>query len=76
MSDLTKEEFVRRFADELVRIVGPGYRILDDDGRDTEEEGDTREYALETAPSYFDEPDQRVDGPEECARADYSYWEG
>ncbi|GLS46743.1 hypothetical protein [Methylobacterium brachythecii] len=33
-------------------------------------------YAKETAPTYFDDPYQRADGPEECAEADISYWGG
>ena len=32
------------------------------------------EYADETAPTYFDEPEYRADGPEACAEADISYW--
>ena len=70
MSEISKDEFVTRFADELVRIVGPTYR-----DEDNTELFDTREYALEVGPTYFDEADQREDGPEECARVDFSYWE-
>lgn len=68
--EITGEEFARRFADELVRLVGPDHR---------DEDGDlhsTRGYALEVAPTYFEDADQRAEGPEECARTDFSYWEG
>lgn len=73
--EITLDEFVSRFADEMVLIVGRSYRLLDEDGRDTEEEGDTREYALEVAASYYEDAEQRAEGPEECARSDYSCWE-
>lgn len=33
------------------------------------------EYADQVAPTYWEEPDQRVYGPEECADTDASYWE-
>jgi hypothetical protein len=33
-----------------------------------------REYAEQAAPTYWEDPDQREDGPEECADADISYW--
>jgi hypothetical protein len=72
--DLTKDEFCARFKAELIRLVGPSYNILDDVG-DIEDVGLTAEYADETSKTYFDDPDQRAEGPEECARADYSYWE-
>ena len=39
------------------------------------EDGDTREYAEMVAPTYFEEPDQRAEGPEECARNDFAYWD-
>jgi hypothetical protein len=62
-------EFVARFTAELVSLVGPTYF----------EEGDpeprpTADYAAMVAPTYYDDADQRVDGPEECARSDHSYW--
>lgn len=69
-AEITLDEFVRRFTDELVRIVGPTYRVEDDP-----EPERTADYAAQVAPTYYDEPDQRCDGPEECARTDYSYWE-
>lgn len=73
-SEISEEEFNRRFADELVRIVGPTYQE-EADTLGEYEDADTRAYAIETAPSYFAEPWQRAEGPEECARTDFSYWE-
>lgn len=73
--ELTKEEFCARFVAEMVRIVGPSYSQLDEDGRAAEEGLITAKYAEEVAPTYFDTDWQRDGGPEECARTDYSYWE-
>jgi hypothetical protein len=65
MSDtLTKEEFVARFKVRMLAVAGEKF----DDGTSI------AEYADETGPSYFDDPDQRAEGPEECADADISYW--
>ena len=63
--DITKEQFIERFVAEMLRIAGPQF----DDGSDIED------YARMTAPTYWDEPDQRECGPEECAQSDISYWE-
>lgn len=71
---LAKEEFCARFVTEMVRIVGPSYSQLDEDGRPAEEGLLTAEYAAEVAPTYWEDPDQRAEGPEECARSDYSCW--
>ena len=62
---MTKEEFCARFKARMLARVGP---------KDAEG-ADVAEYADMTAPSYWDEPDQREDGPEACADADLSYWE-
>lgn len=67
---MTKDEFCDRFVAELLRIVGPTY--LD---ADTGEAVSTATYAEQTAPTYWDEPWQREEGPEVCAATDYSYWE-
>lgn len=61
---MTKEEFCRRFIARMVRLAGETF----DDGTSI------RDYAEETAPTYWDEPHQRAEGPEECADADMSYW--
>lgn len=60
-----KSQFCARFKIELLRIAGPAFA----DGESV------AEYADEAAPSYFDEPWQRDEGPEECARADFAEWE-
>lgn len=63
---LTREEFCERFKAEMLRISGPTFS-----------DGDSvAEYADDAAPTYWDEPALRDDGPEECARTDISYWEG
>lgn len=73
--ELTKEEFIARFKAELIRIVGPTYVQSEcNDSFSTETFESTADYADETAPTYWDEPDHRADGPEECACIDFSYW--
>lgn len=62
---MDKDEFCRRFKAEMIRLGGEKF----DDG------SSIAEYADETAPTYWAEPDQRAEGPEECAAADVSYWE-
>lgn len=61
---MDKDEFVRRFKVEMLRIAGPTF----DDG------ASIADYADETGPTYWDDPDQREDGPECCAQADIGYW--
>lgn len=63
---LTKEEFCQRFTAKILRLAG---RKIFDDGRSI------KDYAAEAGSTYWDDPDQRVDGPEECAEADVGYWE-
>jgi hypothetical protein len=63
---LSKEEFCARFVARVIQRAGEKF----DDG------SSIREYAEETAPSYWedyhsDDPDET---PEECADADMSYW--
>ena len=66
MSDpITRADFIERFVKRMVAATGPTF----DDGSSIED------YARDTAGSYFDDPDQRADGPEACAEADMSYWE-
>lgn len=61
----TKEEFCRRFVERMVRLGG-----------ETFADGDSiREYAEDTAVTYWDDPRQRSEGPEACAEADMEYWE-
>jgi len=53
----TKDDFVTRFVKRMVERGGKQF----DDGSSIEE------YAQETAPLYWAEPDQREEGPEACA---------
>ena len=62
MSD--REDFIARFVTEMVRYAGPLF-----------ETGESvADYARGTALSYWDDEDQRADGPEACAEADMSCW--
>jgi hypothetical protein len=63
--DMTKDEFCTRFVARMVAKAGfdkfaDGFSVA--------------EYAAESAPTYFEEEHQRVEGPEECADSDMSYW--
>lgn len=60
-----KAEFVRRFVDYVVSNAG--FETFDDGVP-------VRPYAEETAVTYFENPDQRADGPEACAEEEMSYW--
>ena len=61
--EITKEEFCARFKARMLEVTDKF-----DDG------SSVAEYADETAPTYWDDPDQRAEGPEECADADMSCW--
>lgn len=63
---LAEAEFVERFVAELVSIAPNAtlYGCLS-----------VEEYAREVAPTYWSNVDQRADGPEVCAGADYDCWE-
>lgn len=61
---MTKEEFCARFKAYMLSVAGEKF----DDGESI------ADYADETAPTYWDDPGQRKNGPEECAQADMSYW--
>jgi len=63
--ELTKEEFCIRFKAYMLSVVG-----------EKDANGDSvAEYADETAPTYWDDPEQRKWGPEGCAQADLDEWE-
>lgn len=63
---LTKAEFCQRFVAHILKTAG----------RETFDCGSSiREYAEETAPYYFEDELQSGAGPEDCAKADMSYWE-
>lgn len=66
MTDLTKEEFCARFKAHLLAMAGPH---TDDAGR-----AEMEDYADMVGPTYWDEPDQREEGPESCADEDISCW--
>ncbi|MAU19188.1 MAG: hypothetical protein CMH13_01485 [Martelella sp.] len=61
----TRQEFIDRFVKKMVEVAGErftdGHSIAD--------------YAKEIAPTFFDDPSQRVEGPESCALADIDCWE-
>ncbi len=63
--ELTRAEFCRRFIAEMLRLAGNKFR----DG------ASIAKYAAEIGSTYWDDPDQRDDGPEACAESDISYWE-
>ena len=62
--NMTKEEFCARFKARMIAVAGEKL----DDGTIV------ADYADEVALTYYDEPHQREEGPEECADADMSYW--
>ncbi len=64
-AEMTQGEFIARFVAYIVKMAWFSHF---DDGVSVED------YAKEVAVLYWDEPHQREDGPEECARADMSYW--
>ena len=65
MSDITKDEFCRRFVKHMI----------DRAGFDHFDDGDlVLDYAEAAAPTYWETGWQREMGPEECADADMSYW--
>ncbi len=66
---ITKDEFYARFKAEMLRVAQIRF------GSDKFEDGEPiADYADMTAVTYWDDPDCRVLGPEECALADMSYW--
>ena len=64
-STMTRDEFCARFIAEMMTELA----IFDGT------EAELRDYAEEVAPTYWEEADQREDGPEACARSDIGYWE-
>jgi len=57
--NLTREEFLSRFKVHLKSILGEHYDF---------------QYVDQIAPSYWDDIDFRLDGPEVCAEAEASEW--
>lgn len=64
--DEAKEQFIQRFEAELTRLAGMP---------PPEDQEAASRYARQAAEAAWDDPRQRDEGPEECAAADYSYWE-
>jgi hypothetical protein len=61
---MTKEEFLARFKARMLAAAGEKF----DDG------SSIAEYAGDIAATYWDDEEQRAEGPEECANSDMSYW--
>lgn len=61
---IPKEEFCARFKAHMLKMTGEKF----DDGESI------ADYADATAPSYWEDAEQRQDGPEECADSDIGYW--
>ena len=66
MTTIDRSEFIRRFVEYMVNNAG--FERFEPDGMPV------RQYAETVAATYWGEPDQRAEGPEECAAADMSYW--
>lgn len=63
--ELTREMFIERFVNHMVLVGGTEFA----DGSSIEE------YAREVAPTYWEDADQREDGPEACAEGDIDCWD-
>lgn len=61
---MEQEEFCNRFVSHMTKVAGMTFG----DGTSIED------YAKSTAQTYWENEDQRAEGPEECADADMSYW--
>lgn len=62
---LTTADFCARFTAHMIKMVGS----------DKFQDGESiSNYAEQTAPTYYDDAQQRAEGPEACAEADMSYW--
>ena len=62
---IEQAEFIRRF---IARMITMAPFAAFDDGTLV------ADYAAEVASTYWEDPDQRAEGPEECADADMCYW--
>lgn len=67
---MSREEFCARFKVRMLAVAGPFFAQEGPDAPDSVEE-----YADQIAPTYWDDPSQRANGPEACAETDISYWE-
>lgn len=59
ITEMTREEFLRRFKKRLEELLEDAYDA---------------KYIDEIAPTYWDDLDFRADGPEECAESEYGEW--
>jgi hypothetical protein len=59
---MDKEQFVAKFKERLGHLL-PREVVVDEQG-----------YINLIAQTYWDDPDQRAEGPEECAEAEASEW--
>ena len=57
-TDLDRAQFIERFSTKFVSMIHPDDRVA------------WRPLADDIAVTYWDEPDQRADGPEACAEAE------
>ncbi|MPR09862.1 hypothetical protein [Microvirga tunisiensis] len=62
---MTQEEFCARFKAHMLNVAG---------STTFEDGGSIADYADITAPTYWDDPVLRKEGPEMSAEADISYW--
>ena len=56
---ITRDDFLSRFKARLRDLLGESYDF---------------KYVDHIAPTYWDDPGQRAEGPEECAEAEASEW--
>jgi hypothetical protein len=62
---ITREEFSEHFIAEILRCAGPGDFA---DGQSVEE------YTKSVADSYFNDPEWREYGPEDCGQGELECW--
>lgn len=67
--EIPQDEFCARFKAHMVARMGTKFDDTEDGPG-----GSIEAYADEVAKEYWTDPEQRQDGPEECADSDISYW--
>lgn len=65
MAELTRDEFCERFVSQMMASLSIYAGT----------EAELTAYAWEIAPTYWEDEDQRSEGPEACAEADIGEWE-
>lgn len=63
---MTKDEFVDRFINHLLSLCRP---------QTSQDYLDLAEYGRQAGTAYWEETEQREEGPEACAEVDRDYWE-